>query len=99
MRKENIFPSLVSAHSIKPIDRNMLIRIFKKYDYIVTLEEHSRIGGLSSAISEFYLTKNIRKKFLSLNTGENFIVKSGKQIDAIKMLNLSSQDIKKRIYA
>lgn len=97
MRKENIFPSLVSAHSIKPIDRNMLIRIFKKYDYIVTLEEHSRIGGLSSAISEFYLTKNIRKKFLSLNTGENFIVKSGKQIDAIKMLNLSSQDIKKRI--
>ena len=32
-----------------------------------------------------------------MNTGENFIVKSGKQIDAIKMLNLSSQDIKKRI--
>ena len=97
MRKENIYPSLISAHSIKPIDKNMLKEILNKHDYIVTLEEHSSIGGLSSAISEFYLTQNIRKKFLTLSTGENFIVRSGKQNEAIKMLNLTPKNIKQKI--
>ena len=97
MRKDNIYPSLISAHSIKPIDKKMLMKIFKKYEYIVTLEEHSSIGGLSSAIAEFYLSQNIKRKFLTLSTGENFIVKSGKQDEAIKMLNLTSKDIKQKI--
>ena len=75
----------------------MLKKILKKFEYIVTLEEHSKIGGLASSISEFYIENQYKNKFLTLNTGENFIIKSGKQQNAISMVELSANKIKKKI--
>jgi len=97
LNKLKIYPSLVSAHTIKPLDILMLKKILKKFEYIVTLEEHSKIGGLASSISEFYIENQYKNKFLTLNTGENFIIKSGKQQNAISMVELSANKIKKRI--
>ncbi|OUU53608.1 MAG: transketolase [Pelagibacteraceae bacterium TMED65] len=97
LNKRKIFPSLISAHTIKPLDKFMLKKIFKQYRFVVTLEEHSKIGGLSSSISEFYIENQYNNKFLTLSTGENFIVKSGKQENALSMLELSSAKIEKRI--
>ena len=88
---------MVSAHTIKPLDKLMLKKIFRKYHFIVTLEEHSKIGGLSSSISEFYVENNYDNKFLILSTGEDFIVKSGKQQNALSMLELSPAKIEKKI--
>ena len=97
LNKRKIFPSLIIAHTIKPLDKFMLKKIFKQYRFVVTLEEHSKIGGLSSSISEFYIENQYNNKFLTLSTGENFIVKSGKQENALSMLELSSAKIEKRI--
>jgi len=97
LRKKNIFPGLVSMHTIKPLDTNLLSKIFKKYKYIAILEEHSSIGGLTSAISEYYIEKNYTNKFLKLNTGIQFIVKSGNQKKAQEKLNISSKGIEKKI--
>lgn len=97
LNKKKIYPSLVSAHTIKPLDKLMLKKIFRKYHFIVTLEEHSKIGGLSSSISEFYVENNYDNKFLILSTGEDFIVKSGKQQNALSMLELSPAKIEKKI--
>lgn len=100
MKKLNIakvYPALVSAYSIKPIDESMMKKILKDYEYIVVLEEHSAIGGLSSAISEFVLNFKNKNKFLTLTTGKNFVMKSGKQQEALKMLKLSPEDIKKKV--
>ena len=97
LNKIKIYPSLISAHTIKPLDKLMLKRIFKNFKYIVTLEEHSKIGGLASSISEFYIENQYKNKFLTLNTGENFIVRSGKQQNAISMVELSANKIKSRI--
>lgn len=46
--------SLYSFHSIKPIDKKTLNKIFKNYKYIVTMEEHNIIGGLYGAVMEEY---------------------------------------------
>lgn len=97
LNKKKIFPSLISAHTIKPLDKLMLKKIFKQYRFIVTLEEHSKIGGLSSSISEYYIENQYNNKFLTLSTGENFILKSGKQKNALSMLELSSSKIEKKI--
>ncbi len=97
LNKIKIYPSLISAHTIKPLDKLMLKRIFKNFKYIVTLEEHSKIGGLASSISEFYIENQYKNKFLTLNTGENFIIRSGKQQNAISMVELSANKIKSRI--
>ena len=69
----------------------------KKFKHVIILEEHSNIGGLATAISETFLDIKNNNKFLKLNLGENFIVKSGKQESAIKILKLSSKKIKQRV--
>ena len=97
LRKKKIFPSLISMHTIKPLDTLLLKKVFKEFKYIVVLEEHSSIGGLSSAISEYYLNNQSNTNFLSLNTGKDFIVKSGKQQSAFKKLKISPEDIEKKI--
>ncbi len=97
LNKSGIHPALVSMHTIKPIDKNFLKGIFKKFKYIVILEEHSKIGGLASAIYEVYSSSNNKNKFLSLNTGENFVERSGKQKFAFEKLQISSKHIYKKI--
>lgn len=52
LKNKDINSSVYSVHTIKPIDKNKIIEIFNKYDYIFSFEEHSIIGGLSSAIAE-----------------------------------------------
>lgn len=97
LNKDKIYPALFSVHSVKPLDKNNLKKIIKKFKYIIILEEHSNIGGLATAISETFLDIKINNKFLKLNLGENFIVKSGKKDSAIKKLRLSPKKIKQRI--
>ncbi len=97
LRKKNIYPGLISMHTIKPLDINLLNKVFKKYKYIVILEEHSSIGGLTSAISEHYMENNYINKFLKLNTGKQFILKSGNQEKAHENLNISPKSIEKKM--
>ncbi len=47
---------VADMHTIKPLDTGFLLRL-KTYDMIVSIEEHSKIGGLGSAIAEFYSDK------------------------------------------
>ena len=97
LRKKNIYPSLISMHTIKPLDINLLNKIFKKYKHIAILEEHSSIGGLTSAISEHYMEKSFTNKFLKLNTGKQFILKPGNQKKAQEYLNISPKKIEEKI--
>jgi len=97
LRKKNIYPGLISMHTIKPLDIDLLNKVFKKYKYIVILEEHSSIGGLTSAISEHYMENNYINKFLKLNTGKQFILKSGNQERAHENLNISPKSIEKKM--
>lgn len=50
--KDGIDATVVDMHTIKPIDKDLLIELTKTHDLIVTCEEHSIIGGLGSAVAE-----------------------------------------------
>lgn len=52
LSNEGIDAKIVNIHTIKPIDRKLLIKVAKETGAIVTAEEHSVIGGLGSAVSE-----------------------------------------------
>lgn len=49
---EGISARVIDMHTIKPIDRDLIIKAAKETGAIVTAEEHSVIGGLGSAVSE-----------------------------------------------
>ena len=61
LEKENINIRVVDVHTIKPIDREMIVKCAKETKKIITIEDHSIIGGLGTAICEVY-QKNIQQK-------------------------------------
>lgn len=53
LKKDNISANLINLHTIKPLDKNTILKFAKKTNAILTCEEHQKIGGMGSAISEF----------------------------------------------
>ncbi len=51
LEKEGIDARLVNIHTLKPIDREIIVRAAKETGKIVTVEEHNVIGGLGDAVS------------------------------------------------
>lgn len=52
LKKQNVHARVVNIHTIKPIDRNMIIKSAMETKAIVTAEEHQIAGGLGSAVAE-----------------------------------------------
>jgi transketolase len=57
LEKKHIKAIVVNIHTIKPLDEDLIIKVAKETKAIVTVEEHQKIGGLGSAVSEC-LAKN-----------------------------------------
>ena len=52
LKKEGIDAAVVNMHTIKPLDKETILKYHSKCKVIVTAEEHSIIGGLGSAVAE-----------------------------------------------
>lgn len=52
LRSEGVNARVINIHTIKPIDRDIIIKAAKETGRIVTVEEHSIIGGLGSAVCD-----------------------------------------------
>ena len=78
--KFNINCKVISMHTIKPIDKKIIIDSVKKTGCIVTLEEHILIGGLGGAVSEFLMQENLYpKRFKMLGLKPKFSTIVGSQ--------------------
>lgn len=53
LSQEGISCSVVDMHTIKPLDTVLLDQLFASHRLLVTVEEHSKIGGLGSAVAEY----------------------------------------------
>lgn len=63
LSKKGIDVKLINMHTIKPLDTNIIKECIRETRAIFTIEEHSIIGGLGSAVSEF-VAQNIYKPLL-----------------------------------
>ncbi len=52
LAEEGIDAAVINIHTIKPIDRDIILKAAKETGAIVTAEEHNIIGGLGSAVAE-----------------------------------------------
>jgi 1-deoxy-D-xylulose-5-phosphate synthase len=84
---------------LKPIDKNLLHTIFKKFDKIITVENGTVVGGLGSAVIDFMNEKNyqarvkmlgIPDRFIQHGTPEELYAECGFDVEGIKksILNL-----------
>ena len=94
LKKKEIDIRVIDVHTIKPIDEDMIIKCAKETKRLISLEDHSVIGGLGSAISEV-LTSKYPAKLERIGINDQF-GKSGKAEELIKFYHLDSDSIVQR---
>lgn len=91
LEKENINIRVVDVHTIKPIDKETIIKCAKETKKIITIEDHSIIGGLGTAVCEI-LSEEYPTKVIRMGMKDQF-GKSGKADQLLKYFKLDSQAI------
>lgn len=61
LKISGINPAIYTFPTVKPIDKNMIIECAKRFEIIVTVEEHNIIGGFGSAVSEVLAEQSVPK--------------------------------------
>jgi len=63
LKQKGISVRLISMHTVKPIDRELVLKAVKETKAIFTVEEHSLIGGLGSSVAEVIAEERARDVF------------------------------------
>jgi len=79
LRETGVACRVVSMHTVKPLDKRTLGGCAAEGRLVVTIEEHSSIGGLGSAVSEWLATSGSSSRLLTMNAGDEFAHCSGSQ--------------------
>lgn len=82
---------VVDMYSIKPIDRDTVIRAAKETRHIVTVEDHNIIGGLGGAVSE--IVAEIGEGKVTRIGVNDVMGKAGKAGDLFKRFGLTPENI------
>jgi transketolase len=89
--KEGIEATVIDMHTIKPLDTELINRLSKEVKGFVTVEDHSVIGGLGSAISEFVSTSNATK-VVKIGVEDRF-GESGESEELLNLMGLTIERI------
>lgn len=95
LEAEGVSVKVVNIHTIKPLDEQLIIDCAKQTDKIVTVEEHSIIGGLGSAVCDL-LAANEPRKVLKIGINDVF-GESGPAEKLIKKYELDAESIYQKI--
>ena len=82
---------VVDIHTIKPIDRDIIVKCAKETKRLISIEDHNIIGGLGSAISEV-LADEHPVKLTRLGINDTF-GKSGKATELMEYFGITANDI------
>lgn len=93
--KEKI--SIYSCHTLKPFDEKRMKMIFKKYKKIISLEDHSEIGGLSELIKLNAYKNDYRGKISTFSLKDDFLHVYSSQKDLLNSHGISVNKIIKKI--
>ncbi|MFV1966438.1 MAG: transketolase family protein [Pirellulaceae bacterium] len=94
----NIHAGVVSLHTVKPLDEPLLGRLFRECRLVVSLEEHSVLGGLGGAVAEWLAEQaNVRARFLRLGTRDEFMHQVGSQSYARQQFGLDGPSLARRV--
>lgn len=73
LSNQGITATVVNMHTLKPLDTTMVDSISRAHKLIVTVEEHSVVGGLGSAVAEYLSSRKYRPRHLMLGIPDSFI--------------------------
>lgn len=95
LSKQGIEAAVVNVHTIKPIDREAVVKYSADKKRIFTVEEHTVIGGLGDAVSEVILSEN--PCFVTKIGINDVFGESGKAAEVLEKHGLTAEGIAKKI--
>ncbi len=96
LAKEDISVEVVNMRFVKPLDEELLLNIFKKFEKIFVLEENSIIGGLGSAVLEFASKVDAKVDIEFIGLPDQFI-EHGTQQELHKMIGIDPEGISNKV--
>ena len=91
LKEKGINIRVVDVQTIKPIDKEMIIKCAKETKKLISIEDHNVVGGLGSVISEV-LTEEYPTKLIRLGVNDTF-GKSGKAKELMEYFGITAKDI------
>ena len=88
---DGIDAKVINIHTIKPLDEELIVAAAKETGKVVTIEEHSVIGGLGSAVCDC-LSEKAPTKVLKIGVNDTY-GESGPAVELIKKYGLDSEGI------
>ena len=93
--KMGISSEVINIHTIKPLDKDAILKSAKKTGHVVSCEEHNVIGGLGESISRL-LSENNPCPMKIIGVNDTF-GESGKPLDLLEKYKLDPNTIKKAV--
>ena len=90
--QHNIEATVVSMHTIKPLDYNLIKTLSEEVSAIITVEEHSVYGGLGEACASFLLENQFNKPFKIVGIPDEYTV-TGSQTEILNHYGISEDGL------
>lgn len=98
LEKRGVSTEVASFHTVKPLDEGYLDEAFGKFRLVVTIEEHSLIGGFGAAVAEWCSNRRApRAPLLRFGTRDEFLHFAADQDYARDFFGLTSDNIATRV--
>ena len=95
LAEKGLRAQIINIHTIKPLDKDLVIQSAKKTGKIVVVEEHSIIGGLGSAVCDA-LSENYPVPVLKIGVNDVY-GRSGSAMELLRAYELDSESLARRI--
>ena len=98
---QGIAAEVLHIHTVKPLDEALLVERAGKARLVVTLEEHSVIGGLGSAVTDLLVAElgGALPRIARFGLPDRFMEKYGVQDDLLQLCGLQPPQIAERVTA
>ena len=95
LEKDGINAKVINIHTIKPLDEDLIVAAAKETGKVFTVEEHSVIGGLGSAVCDC-LSEKAPTKVVKIGVNDVY-GESGPAVELVKKYGLDAEGIYKKI--
>ena len=94
LNSKGVSAQVVSFHTVKPLDEDFLTDVFTRFTVVVTVEEHSVVGGLGGGIAEWLADHPpLKGRLLRIGTPDTFLHEAGEQEHAREVFGLTPSSI------
>ena len=92
---DGVDAKVINIHTIKPLDEDLVVAAAQETGKVVTVEEHSVIGGLGSAVCDV-LSEKAPTKVMKIGIYDTF-GESGPAVELVKKYGLDAESIYKKV--